>query len=216
MNAYNTMNIAGFGDSEELVSLLENSIYKKARKNSALFHEGDQVEGVYLIDEGSIKLTRYDANGRERIVGIFSEHEFLWESFLLNNSTYPYTGVWLTKGKYYKISNEDFEKMLRKKHFAKKVIVLLSQKLHDANARNIYLAMEDPLARLAGFLVYSEQRRTTDYLELTLDDIAASINLRMETVSRKLKQLEREGLIKRAGKGKLEIVDYKKIQLLCQ
>jgi len=215
MGTYNTMDIAGLGDSEELHWLLENSMYKKARKNSALFHEGDNVDGVYYIEEGSIKLTRYDANGRERIVGIFSEHEFLWESFLLNNSTYPYTGVWLTKGRYYKISKEEFEKILRRKHFAKSIIVLLSQKLHDANARNIYLAMEEPLARLAGFLVYSEQRRTTEYLELTLDDIAASINLRMETVSRKLKQLEREGIIRRAGKGKLEIIDYKRIQLLC-
>ena len=47
-----------------------------------------------------------------------------------------------------------------------------------------------------------------------MDEIAEKINLRMETVSRKLKQLERDGIIKRKGKGKLQILDYAKLNAI--
>ena len=198
----------------EKTVLMNNAIYKTARKNSRLFHEGDAVDGVYLIDKGSIKLSHFDAAGHERIVGIFSDNEFLWESMLLDNSTYPYTGVCLTKLSYYKILRADFERALRNENIARGIIVLLSRKLHDANARNMYLGLGDPSARIAGFLIYSDHRRSEKYLELTLEDIAASVNLRMETVSRKLRAMEKEQIIRREGKGKLLILDYEKLNEL--
>jgi CRP/FNR family transcriptional regulator len=192
--------------------LMKGAIFKTARTNSYLFREGDKVDSVYLILEGSIKLTRYDSMGHERIVGIFSDNEFLWESMLLDNSTFPYNGVCQTKVRYYKIMREDFERALKKKDIAKGIIMLLSRKLHDANARNMYLAAEDPSSRIAGFLLYSEERSTGEYLELKLDDIAASVNLRSETVSRKLREMENDGIIERVGKGKLTILDYKRLR----
>ena len=78
----------------------------------------------------------------------------------------------------------------------------------------MYLAAEDPSSRIAGFLLYSEERSTGEYLELKLDDIAASVNLRSETVSRKLREMENDGIIERVGKGKLTILDYKRLRRL--
>lgn len=199
---------------KERTVLMRNAIFKKARKNSYLFREGDQVDSVIYILEGDIKLRSYDANGNERIVGIFSKHEFLWESMLLDNSTYPYSGVALTSVRYYKILREDFEKALKNRSISKSIIVLLSRKLHDANNRNMYLAAENPAVRLAGFLKYSEERKTNEYIELSLDDIAASVNLRMETVSRKLREMEKSGIIKRMGKCKIKILDLNRLSII--
>ena len=82
---------------------------------------------------------------------------------------------------------------------ALRVIGLLSRKLHNANERNLLLTVTDPGARIAGFLLYRSKRSASDTVTLRLGEIAASIHLRPETVSRRLKELERQGLIKRIG-----------------
>ncbi|MBP3233483.1 MAG: Crp/Fnr family transcriptional regulator [Eubacterium sp.] len=194
--------------------LMKNSIFKKAKKNSYIFREGDKVDSIIYIISGTIKLRNYDSAGNERIVGIFSDNEFLWECILMEDSTYPYNCVCETSVRYYKIMKEDFEKALNSKTISKNIIVLLSRKLHDANERNMFLAAEDPTERLARFLCYSESRRDGDYIELSLNDIAASVNLRPETVSRKLREIEKDGLIKRAGKCKIEITDFEGLNAL--
>ena len=43
-------------------------------------------------------------------------------------------------------------------------------------------------------------------ISLKLDDIAASIGLRAETISRYLSKLEKEGYIKRVGNGKILVL----------
>jgi CRP/FNR family transcriptional regulator len=63
------------------------------------------------------------------------------------------------------------------------------------------------MARLAGFLMYRVDRSPTDDIVLKLDDIAASVSLRMETVSRKLRELEKMGLIERRGHAKIKVID---------
>ena len=49
---------------------------------------------------------------------------------------------------------------------------------------------------------------------MRLDDIAASIGLRPETVSRSLSKLEKEGIINRLGQGKLQVKDRAALQKL--
>ena len=63
------------------------------------------------------------------------------------------------------------------------------------------------MARLAGFLLYRVDRSIDDDVVLKLDDIAASVSLRTETVSRKLREMEREGLIQRLGHARIRVLD---------
>ena len=48
-------------------------------------------------------------------------------------------------------------------------------------------------------------------IEMSLEDIAASVNLRPETVSRKLRDIEKNGLIKRVGKCKIKVLDFTRL-----
>ncbi len=63
------------------------------------------------------------------------------------------------------------------------------------------------MARLAGFLMYRVDRSPSDDIVLKLDDIAASVNLRTETVSRKLREMEKMRLIERLGHARIKVLD---------
>ena len=203
------MNIPIMDDlpAEVRQSLMEHSVNENFKKNSVLFREGESVDSIFIIRKGRIKLSRYDSLGREQIVTILADNDIIWEGMFLENSIYPYSGVCLSSAAVYRIYRDEFHKVVKDPGAAMNTIILLSKKLHDANERNMLLATKDPAARLAGFLVYRVDRSIDNDVSLKLDDIAASVNLRAETVSRKLREMEKDGLIERVGHARIRVLD---------
>ena len=169
--------------------------------------EEEPVDGIYLIHRGKVKLSTWDSEGREQIIGIFSEPDTIWEGILMGSSRYPYGGVCLTDVECSKLSRRDLEEVMQDPSVALRVIALLSQKLHDANERVRLLSTSSPRARLAGFLLLRSRHTSSDMVVLRLEDIAASIQLRPETVSRRIREMQREGLIRKEGQSGIQILD---------
>ena len=165
------------------------------------------MESICIIRKGRVKLCRYDSLGREQIVTILADHDVIWEGMFLDGSIYPYSAVCLTNASICLIHRDDFVKVVNDPVAAMNTIILLSKKLHDANERNMLLSTKDPMARLAGFLMYRVDRSIDDDIVLKLDDIAASVSLRTETVSRKLREMEKIGLIERLGHARIRVLD---------
>ena len=188
-------------------SLMEHAELENLKKNSYLFREGEPVDSICIIRKGRVKLCRNDSLGREQIVTILSDHDIIWEGMFLEGSIYPYSAMCLTNATICQIHRDDFKKVVNDPAAAMNTIILLSKKLHDANERNMLLSTKDPKARLAGFLMYRVDRSTGDDVILKLDDIAASVSLRTETVSRKLREMEKSGLIERLGHARIRVLD---------
>ncbi len=80
------------------------------------------------------------------------------------------------------------------------------------NDQTIIISKNDPKERVASFILYRYNKSTENDIVLKLDDIAASINLRAETVSRKISELERDGLIRKVGQSKIEISNLRQLR----
>ena len=183
-------------------------------KSDFLFHQGDLIDRVFLINHGHILLVMENESGDKQIVGFLADGECIWEGALLGDEKYRYSAECLTDAEIFFMPLHDFDKFLSTKKMYRNLIALMSERLHDVNRINEIIIRREPESRIAGLLCYYDFRKTGEYIELTLDEIAEKINLRMETVSRKLKQMERDGIIKRKGKGKLQILNYKKLNAI--
>jgi len=192
---------------ESRKKLLQDVVFRTVPANKYIFEEGQSADYICVILSGRVKLSHVDSDGRESVVMFLSEKDTIWESLFLYGGVFPYSAITLTDTRVGKIYREHFIHILDNPEAALKVVTLLSRKLHDANERNMILATQDPLSRIAGFLLYTSDRSEKKELRLRLDDIAAANGLRMETVSRKLKELQSSGLVRRTGNGKLEILD---------
>jgi len=200
-------------ESYEHGLLLDMAREVKKRKGNFLFKEGEAADTIWVIQKGRVKLSHLASEGNEQIIGIFSKDEAIWEGVFLRDSKYPYSAVCLTGVTAYSFDAGEFRRLLGKNvSLATGIITLLSRKLHDANSRNRILSTKNPSARIAGLLIYNSERAEQPYINLKLEDMAASINLRQETCSRKLREMEEAGLIKRLGKGKLQVEDYDAIR----
>ena len=161
-----------------------------------------------------MKLSTWDSEGREQIIGIFSESDTIWEGVFMDGSRYPYNAVCLTDVDCCKLFIKDLENVMEEPSVSLKIIALLSRKLHDANERVLLLSTSSPKARLAGFLLFRSRHTSSDTVVLRLDDIAASIQLRPETVSRRIREMEKEGLIEKVGQSSIRITDRPKLEEL--
>jgi len=189
--------------------LIDTATLIRREKGAQLFAEGQRADTVWVIQSGRVKLSHVTADGDEQIIGIFSREEAIWEGIFLRDSMYPYSAVCVSDVTVYAIDARKFLRLLHERvSISVAILTLLSRKLHDANARNRILSTKDPAERIAGLLLYHAERSDSPIIALKLEDMAASLNLRPETVSRKARQMEADGLIERAGKGKIRVVDY--------
>ena len=189
-------------------SLTEHSIQTTRAKGSFLFRVGEEVDSVLIIRKGRIKLCKYDADGNEYILDIIHDGDAIWENLFLENAVFPYSAVCLTKVELCEIRKSEFIQLLADRpSIAMNLISLLSLRLKDSNEKALLLSIHDPKVRLAGFLLDRDIRCVGPEIKLKLEDIAASIGLRPETVSRILSRFEKAHLIKRLGQGKLLVTD---------
>lgn len=196
---------------EKQIDILRHSTHKTLRRGDFVFHEGDSVESIVIIKQGQVKLSTYEADGRENIIGIFADNDTIWEGVFSGERTYPYSAVCLTTTYCCFVRRSDVESAISDPTVALRVIHMLSDKLHDANERSRILSISEPVKRIAAFLIYREKRSNEPYITLRLDDIAGSVGLRPETVSRNIRKLVSEGLIEKVGQSGFRIPDFERL-----
>lgn len=191
---------------DKMKELLRRSVRLKLPKGACLFHAGDSCDAIYIVHKGRVKLCVYDQDGQERIAGVFVEHDVMWEGVLVPDSRYSTSAICMTPTECCCLARQDFEKAIEEPGVALRIIRLLSQKLHDANRRNLLKSIADPKERVAGLLLYRYRRQASDTVTMKLEEMAGSLSLRPETISRKLKELEREGYVKKTGQSRIQIL----------
>lgn len=198
-------------DENQKSEIMHHAVRQTYRKDEVIFREGGPVTAIYAIHSGKVKLCRWDEEGTEHIIRIFTAGETIWEGLLLEESSYPYSCVCVMEADLCRIRRDDVKKVLADPAAALRVINFLSRELLDANNRISLLNVSAPKARLARFLLQRAEHIRSDVITLRLSDIASSINLRPETVSRKLKELEQEGLVEKVGQSSLRILDPERL-----
>lgn len=192
---------------DKMKELLRRSVQLTLPKGAYLFHAGDPCDAIYLVHKGRVKLCVYDQDGQERIAGVFVERDVMWEGVLVPDSRYSTSAICMTAVECCRLARKDFEKVIEEPAVALRIIGMLSKKLHDANRRNLLKSIADPKERVAGLLLYRYRRQTGDTITMRLDEMAGSLALRPETISRKLKELEREGYVKKTARSSIQILD---------
>lgn len=186
--------------------LAQGAKHYALKKGDVLIEAQTPCRSLYIIRHGKLKLHTYDKDGKEFILDIYGESESIGEDLFLTQSIFPYEVVALTEVGICEITTEQFQTLItREPQTTLNLIAALAAKLERANKKNAILSENDALLRLASFLV-ERHKRTHGQIELTIDDIAASVNLRRETVSRKIGELQDRGFLRRIGQSSLELL----------
>lgn len=188
-------------------SLREKAVHASCRRQEYIVHEGDDIHAVLILRHGEVKTSVTDENGTEHVYDLLHGGHAIWHGMFLREHRYTYDVIAVSDVELCMIYREDFMRVLHEnEETAMYLIEMLSSELQEANEKIALLSIRSPKIRLARFLLFHE-KRSGEEIHMKLEDIANSICLRPETVSRNIVLLEKKNLIRRTGHGKIRILD---------
>lgn len=188
------------------VLLQYNARLTKTLKGQLLFSEGDVATDYFQVKEGQVKMVTLNAEGQEFAQGFFEPGESFGEPALLGNFPYPSSAITVTASKIWRISKQNFLQLL-KDHF--EVHLKLDKTLcHRLQYKSMILAeisSHTPEHRLTTILGYLKAKLYTDEAErivipYTRQQLGDMTGLRVETVIRTVKKMEKKGILSLDGR----------------
>ena len=204
---------------EDITSLAHLAIRKRYPKDTVVFFENEEGDFFFTILEGRIKVTILGDDGREVILSVLGPGDFFGEMALLDNEPRSATAIAVEESELLSLHRSDFQTVLNdNKSITSALIRVLSARLRRANHQISTLALLDVYGRVARVIVdmaREEGKRLRDgriaFRRATHQEIANRIGTTRETVTRMLKDLERQGLIHVEGKEIVVQPDFEKV-----
>lgn len=182
--------------SQEEISNI--AIHGEIKKGEMLFTPNDN-HGLYLISKGRVKVYEITSSGKEYLLQVLQKGDFVGEEALFSTEqTYTY-GEALSDGRVCFIDREAFLDLLTKHpSISLKLLEEFSKRMRH-NAHQTATNAEPVQARLAEYLLNLSAAQDSDRFEipLQLKELSSYLSTTPETLSRKLRELEREQIIKR-------------------
>jgi len=202
----------------DIESLSRLCTRRRYPKDTVVFFENEEGDFFFMIVEGRIKVTILGDDGREIILSVLGPGDFFGEMALLDNEPRSATAIAAEETELLCLHRNDLQTVLTdNKAILTSFIKVLTSRLRKANHQISTLALLDVYGRVARVIMEmakEEGRRLKDgriaFRRATHQEIANRIGTTRETVTRMLKEIERQGLIEIDGKEIVVQPDFEK------
>lgn len=188
---------------------------KSCGRGEAVFFEGDEGVGFYLMVEGKVKIYKMSPTGKEQILHIFGPGEPFGEVPVFHGQPFPASAECLSKSKLLFFPRKAFIQLVHDNPaIALKMLAVLSHRLRRFASQIENLSLKEVPARLASYLLYLQEEqygREIVELEISKGQLASLLGTIPETLSRIFAKMTEEGLIEVSGK-KITIKNREELQ----
>ena len=192
----------------QLCSISESKNLVSHRKGQILYYEGTKPLGIFCINAGVIKVYKTASNGKEQILYLAKQGDFLGYSALLGEANYTNSAMIIEEARICFIPKEVFlDLVMKDNEFFKRVTKQLSQelgvleeKLTDASQKSIRERLAYLLLQLANTYGVDGGGHLRINLMLTREELAGMVGTATESVIRLLSEFKKDGLIELEGK----------------
>lgn len=171
-------------------------------KAEVLFNKGDMPRYYFQILHGEVKMNNFNDEGKEFIQGLFKDHDSFGEPPLFLEDRYPANAVAIVASKVYLLAKDKFMALLMEHpqiHLC--ITTNLAKRLYYKSIMASEISSQEPEHRVLGLIDYLKtkiDKVPVDQLymvKITRQQIADLTGLRVETVIRSIKSLEKKGLL---------------------
>lgn len=193
---------------ESLCKLSLNKNTLQHNKGQLLFMEGTQPMGLFCISEGRVKVYKTDDAGKEQIIKLAKEGDFLGYRALLSGETYSASASILDEAKVCFIPKSSFNELISKDiDFQNRLMQavchdlgIMEQKMADMAGKNVRQRLATTLLMLKSTYGIDGDDEVEIDIALTREDLANIVGTATESIIRLLSDFKKEGLINLKGK----------------
>lgn len=209
---------------EELEVISQGLTTQTFKRGEHIFRSGDEADRLFIVVEGQMKIYRILPDGREQVMYLYDEDDFVGAFNLIKRDRYRYNGQALKPSDIAMLSKEVFDSIA-----LKNPPMLL--KILEKSYERIRWA-EGMLDRMSGHS--TEQRVATLLLDLLRDygtvrgrhlnlrlpmnreELGSYTGMTRETLTRKLLDFQTQGLIEMKGSREVTILEPERLRLLAK
>ena len=146
---------------------------KKIPPGTVLFHDGDKGEEMYIIQSGSVKISK-SVRGVEKTLAVLEKGEFFGEMAILNDKPRSASATTVDECEMLVIERKTFDTLLRSNvEIAIRFIKRLADRLREANDQIEALMIKDNTSRVVNVLAkLVKEHKTSDVINVTIDQIS--------------------------------------------
>lgn len=208
---------------EDLRKVTSFSRVKKIQKNDFLFHQGDFYTGFYILLKGTIKVYKVSSDGKEAVVHIIKPLNLFADIPLFEGKDYPVNSQALEDSMLLYVPKDGFLNLMKNNpDIALRMLGGFAKRLKELIEQIEVIASKDVTSRLAKYLSTEiknsgNEKLPEPFVKLKIPKatIAAFLGTITETLSRSLKKLQNEKIIRVHGKI-IFVIDYKKLKELAK
>lgn len=209
-------------EADELEELESIKYYRSYEAGQPIVWSGDRMDFVASVVTGIASLTQTMEDGRTQMVGLLLPSDFLGRP---GREAAPYDVVAVTDLTLCCFRRNPFETMMvRTPHIAQRLLEMTLDELDAAREWMLVLGRKTAREKIASLMAIFARREAslalTDAtdgmsveLPLTREAMADYLGLTLETVSRQISALKREGVIELDGKRRVIIPDFENLML---
>jgi CRP/FNR family transcriptional regulator/CRP/FNR family cyclic AMP-dependent transcriptional regulator len=212
---------------EELNALARQVVQRRFGRNELIFSQGDPGDGLYVVSQGHVSISRQSADGDELILSVSEPGEYFGELALFDDEPRSASATSIDDAVVLFLSRQAFRAFLEAHPSAVftclAVIVRQLRRLTDLADE---IALLDVRSRLARRLLHlaeqgvvetgegsKQQRRTS--LRITQQQLASMVGATRESVNKHLNSFVDEGAI-RLEHGHIRILDPARLEELSE
>ena len=204
-------------ETDELAQLEEIKYYRSYQAGQTVIWSGDRMDFVASVVTGIATLTQTMEDGRRQMVGLLLPSDFVGRP---GRDTAPYDVTATTDLVMCCFRKKPFESlMVRTPHVGQRLLEMTLDELDAAREWMLLLGRKTAREKIASLLAILARRDATLKLRgasgrlvfdlpLTREAMADYLGLTLETVSRQISALRRDGVISLEGKRHVTVPDF--------
>lgn len=209
-------------DADELAQLEEIKFYRNYEAGQPIAWAGDEIVFVGSLVRGVATISQTMEDGRTQMVGLLLPSDFVGRP---GRNVSPYDVTAVTDVTMCCFRRKPFEQLMaRTPHVAERLLDMTLDELDSAREWMLILGRKTAREKIASLLTIIARREAviglgsltgqiTINLPLTREAMADYLGLTLETVSRQISSLKREGVIELDGKRRVLVQDFRTLML---
>ncbi|OAB28201.1 cAMP-binding domain of CRP or a regulatory subunit of cAMP-dependent protein kinases [Flavobacterium fryxellicola] len=187
------------------IEMLEkyDAVRRLYKKSEIIFEKDNFATHYYQIISGTVKMNNFNDEGREFVQGFFYEKQCFGEPPLFLERTYPANAEAVEDSELICVSKANFLKLIAENPAVSIIMIEnLARRLHYKSVMAAEISTQDAEHRLLQLFDYSiayfnfKKEQEGFHIDLTRQKMGDLTGLRVETVIRAIKTLEKKGELK--------------------
>ncbi|MFD1455874.1 Crp/Fnr family transcriptional regulator [Levilactobacillus lanxiensis] len=195
--------------ADQLTSVAQVTRPVMAKKGGTVFSTGEVSQTLYIVNVGQVRLYHLGEDGREQVLRVLNPGDFIGEIALFTDEIHSSYAEATKDSELCTISRVSLTALIKQMPpLSMALLGALADRLKTAERQATLLAIPDALPRLAGYLqeISGHQSGVID-LPMSKQDLAAYLGMTPESLSRKLRQLVKDGVIETIGRRQVKVIN---------